>query len=86
MKLSAYKIARMKILRGLTGKILTDADHIRQLICRPGLFKTYQLIENEITKQPTHTIELEEIEVWNKAILEKISTQKQAIKEAKKTF
>lgn len=83
MRLSAYKIAKMKILRGVKGRILVDADHIRKLISKPELFKTYQFLPNEITKQLTHSVELEEIELWNKQILEQIAQQKLTIKQAK---
>lgn len=84
MKVSAHKLASLKILRGVTGKILTNTDHVRRLIKTPGLFKTYTFEPTKYAPQGVHFIELEEVEQWNAAIVNQHKEQKEKIKEAKK--
>lgn len=84
MKVSAHKLAQLKILRGTTGKILINTDHVRRLIKTPGLFKTYCFEPTKYAPQGAHFIELEEVEEWNKSIVEHLNSQKEKMKEAKK--
>ncbi len=84
MKVSAIKLAKMQLLRGTTGKVLVNADHIRNLLKTPGLFKTYSLEITKFCPRGVHSIELSEVEQWNNAITKKLVKENLALTNAKK--
>lgn len=69
MKITAYQLAKQKLLFGLNGKPLVNKDYVR-LFIQSGVFKTYKFEPSKFSPRGSHTVELEEVEQWNKQFIQ----------------
>lgn len=81
MRVTAHSIAKLKILRGVSGKILTNVNHVRSIIRKPGLFQTLEHTSREKGGDGFYTVELYEIKEWNDAIMIRLKNKDELIKD-----
>lgn len=76
MRISAGKLASLKLLLGFNGKPITSKAYVRQFISVPGRFTSYNYPEAIKHTKLGRCVDLAEVEEWNKTIL---STLKKTI-------
>lgn len=82
-RVTANQLARMKILLGLNGEVLTNPDYIRKFLAVPGRFKTYKYPEMTRYSKRAHCIDLPEIKEWNNMVKSCLAKKAKMIKLAK---
>ncbi len=82
-RITAYRLAQLKILLGTSGKIITNVDHVRQVLKKPGNFASYKFEPSLTAPAGAHTVDTEEVEQWNARIKTMIAENRQIIREFK---